>query len=187
MAFWDRIIGTRRAAEGTKVASADAFKLLAENSADVIFHFGSDLRAKYISPSAENLLGWTPEEIIDMGGSAAGNRHLHPDDESNVAEAIRRQFAGEVAELKIEFRMLHKDGSTVWVETNCRSIVDTSGQTTDLVLSMRDISQKKQLEFELAKLASTDALTGLANRRTFDEVLAREWGELQGCRTACRC
>jgi diguanylate cyclase (GGDEF)-like protein/PAS domain S-box-containing protein len=175
MVFWRRIIGREPAPAPVGASGDDAFRLLAENSADVIFRFGTDLRAKYISPSAQNLLGWTPEEIREMGGSAAGSKHLHPDDQGKVSEAIARHLSGEADELKTEFRMLHRDGSTVWVETNCRSLKDETGRTTDLILTMRDISLKKELEFQLAQLARTDALTGLANRRAFDETLTREW------------
>lgn len=175
MAFWSRITGKERASAAVSSVNVDAFRILAENSADVIFHFGADLRAKYISPSAQNLLGWTREEIMEMGGSAAGNKHVHPDDEPKVAAAVARHISGEVDELKIEFRMLHKNGSTVWVETNCRTLKDEAGRTTDLILMMRDISLKKELELELTKRASTDALTGIANRRAFDETLTREW------------
>jgi diguanylate cyclase (GGDEF)-like protein/PAS domain S-box-containing protein len=175
MSFWHRIVGKQAGRAPADPVGGDAFKVLADNSADVIFRFGADLRAKYISPSAQSLLGWTPREITEMGGSAAVNKHVHPEDAGKVTEAVGRHLSGEVDELKIEFRMLHRSGSPVWVETNCRSLKDRSGKTTDLILTMRDISLKKELEFELAKLASTDGLTGLANRRTFDETLTREW------------
>jgi diguanylate cyclase (GGDEF)-like protein/PAS domain S-box-containing protein len=155
----------------------NAFRKLAENSADVIFHFGLDLKARYISPSAEQLLGWTPREIKELGGEANSNTLLHPEDAPKVAEAISRHLRGEIDELKLEFRMIRKDGVAVWVETNCRTVRDSeTGHPSDLILTMRDISLKKAVEAELSELARRDGLTGLANRRAFDEALKREWG-----------
>lgn len=171
MHLFDRWRG-RGAAPGRQ---EDEFRLLAENSADVLFHFGPDLKALYISPSAKHLLGWTAKEIMEQGGEAGSNYLLYPDDQPAVARALTRHFSGEVDELKLEFRVVHRDGSPVWVETNCRTVRDAAGVPVGVVLSMRDISLKKKIEVELSELARTDGLTGLANRRTFDDVLAREW------------
>lgn len=153
-----------------------AFRILAENSADVIFHFGLDMKARYISPSSEQLLGWTPKEIMAGGGEAGANALLHPEDQPLVAAAVSRHLSGAIDELLLEFRMIRRDGTPVWVETNCRTVRDpVSGRPSDLVLTMRDISIKKTLEAELSALARKDGLTGLANRRAFDEFLSREW------------
>ena len=181
MGFWHRYFNKRdRSVRG----SDQAFRVLAENTADAIFHFGADLKVKYISPSVANLYGRNPEEIVALGGTAASNNLVHPDDASTVSAAIGRHLSGDVTELKLDFRIIHKDGTPIWVETNCRSLLNPAGKVTDLILTMRDISEKKDLQFKLAELASTDSLTGLANRRTFDETLDREWARTlrtQGC------
>jgi diguanylate cyclase (GGDEF)-like protein len=71
--------------------------------------------------------------------------------------------------------MRKKDGSIAWIETNSRPIRDsTTGGTTGFVLVMRDITEHQTLEDRLAVLALTDQLTGLSNRRAFDEALERE-------------
>jgi diguanylate cyclase (GGDEF)-like protein len=62
------------------------------------------------------------------------------------------------------------------VESNTRLVRDpATGAPSDLVLTLRDISLKKQIETELAALARTDGLTGVANRRAFDDLLDSEW------------
>jgi len=171
-----RLFG-RRLPEPGRSRSEEALRILAENSADVIFHFGLDLKARYISPSSEQLLGWTPKDIFATGSDAGANDLLHPDDQPLVSAALARHLAGEIDELKLDFRMIRRDGSAVWVETNCRTVRDpATGQPSDLILTMRDISHKKALEIELSKLARTDGLTDLPNRRAFDEALTREWG-----------
>jgi len=158
-----------------KPQRVDGYRILAENSADVIFHFGMDMKARYISPSSLGLLGWTPKEIMATNSEAGANDLLHPEDQPLVAAALGRHISGEVDELKLEFRMIRRDGSPIWVETNCRTVRDPAGRPSDLVLTMRDISLKKAIESELSDLARSDGLTGVANRRAFDEALNREW------------
>ena len=157
-------------------SAEEAYRLLAENCLDVVFRFGADGKAKYISPSAERLYGCSRKELMQMGGSAGENPFLHPDDQPMVAKAIARHFSGEVEEMRLQFRILRADRTPVWVETNGRTVMDpASGRPTDLVLTMRDISERKALEDQLASMARSDALTGLANRRRFDEALDAEW------------
>jgi DNA replication and repair protein RecF len=115
-----------------------------------------------------------------MGGDASSNRFLHPDDQPMVSAAIRRHFEGELDEVKLEFRVINRGGETFWVQTNCSTVVDSSGRVTDIVFTMRDISEIKALEEELKEQARTDGLTKLANRKAFDEALDREWRRTLG-------
>ncbi len=154
----------------------ESLRMLAENSGDVIFRFGVDGKARYISPSVERLFGCTPKEIYEMGGTIVSNGFLHEDDIPLVAGAVRRHFAGDLPEVKLEFRVISRDGAMCWVETNCSTIKDPqTGSPTDIIFTMRDISEKKALHEQLSAEARTDGLTGVANRRAFDEVLEREW------------
>jgi diguanylate cyclase (GGDEF)-like protein len=100
---------------------------------------------------------------------------LHPDDTASVAAAVNAHFHGDLDEVKLEFRIIHRSGEPIWVQTNCSTVYDDNGRPTDIIFTMRDISERKALEIALEKLAHTDGLTGLANRRAFDETLEREW------------
>ena len=163
-------------AEPTQPEKEKTFRLLAEHSPDVIFRFGIDGRAYYISPSAERLFGCPPREMFKRGGNVVGNGFIHPDDKLLIADTVTKHFGGTLSECRLEFRILRIDGTPVWVETNCSTVIDsTTGQPTDIVFTMRDISKRKGEQAQLAALAHTDCLTGLANRRAFDEKLEREW------------
>jgi len=80
-------------------------------------------------------------------------------------------------------RIRHRDGRWIWVETDMRVLKDAqSGEVSGIVGALRDISARKEIEDQLSRanqrlaaLADRDWLTGLANRRVFDDALFREW------------
>lgn len=153
------------------------FRMLAENSGDVIMQLGPDTKARYVSPSCTRLLGWLPEEMVGHGPEV----FVPPEHLQNIAAAAALLLAGadEGEPLAIEIR--RKDGKTVWVETKARIVRDPlTGVPGDFVLIVRDITERKRLEEQLRSLAMTDGLTGLANRRAFDETLDREWRRTVG-------
>ena len=149
------------------------FQSLAENSADMICMVGlEDLVMHYVSPSCEQVLGWTPQEMIGKGPDV----FVLPEDIPIVAEAQKRLFTQGRDESAPIIRMRKKDGTFAWMETNARVVKDgKTGEPTGVVIVMRNITERKLREEELEAMALRDSLTGLANRRMFDQVLEREW------------
>ena len=159
----------------------ESLKLLAENCGDVIFRFGADGQARYISPSVERLYGCTLSEIYAMGGNVVENGFIYDEDREKVASAVRGHLSGHLPHVKLEFRIKRRDGAVIWVETNCSTILDPrTGRPTDIVFTMRDIHEKKILEAQLEAFARKDGLTGIANRRSFDESIEKEWRRALG-------
>lgn len=142
------------------------YQFLAEHSVDIICRAGLDRAFTYVSPSSVQILGWDPVEMIGR-----------PVDDFILAEDMPILFAAIAAEKgTAQFRMRKKDGSLAWMENRARLVRDpATGKARGFVVSMRDISERKMYEEKLASLALTDGLTGLANRRAFDEALDREW------------
>jgi diguanylate cyclase (GGDEF)-like protein/PAS domain S-box-containing protein len=148
------------------------FERLAEYSADVICRSGVDMRWRYVSPSSVAVLGWTPEEMINMEAFAL----VYPEDLPELIATATRNFAPGVEPDRAAVRMRKKDGALVWIEFTARVIRDpATGEADEAVVTMRDISERKALEEKLSAQALTDSLTELANRRAFDEALNREW------------
>lgn len=144
------------------------FRALTEHSGDIILQVGRDLTLKYASPSAEAIVGWTPEELLDHQMDL-----LDPGDMPRIEASMLRLAAGARSE-RLAYRFKRKDGSWAWLEGNARFIGD--GETVgDMVVVVRDVSERKRLEDELGDLAFRDQLTGIANRRKFDEALDDEW------------
>jgi diguanylate cyclase (GGDEF)-like protein/PAS domain S-box-containing protein len=156
-------------------AAEERYRLVAEYSSDIILAVESGSIA-YASPALTELLGWQASEVL--GGPLI--RFCHPDDIASVADALRALRGQPEADYRA--RALHRDGSYVWVEARARRLPGDDDPTkAKLVLNLRGIAARKAVEEELERakvrleeLATTDALTRLANRRKLDEVLALE-------------
>jgi diguanylate cyclase (GGDEF)-like protein/PAS domain S-box-containing protein len=169
LAFVVRQEFVRRArAEAVTRQSEAQYRLLAENATDLIIRVDRDLVRRYVSPASLAMLGLEPAEMV--GQRTRGI--IHPDDwptvEQMVAEA---RITGKPAEAI--YRLQHKSGAYVWVEGRYSFVAEDEG----FIVVLRDISTRKSAELklaaahaELAKQANTDGLTGLANRRCFDEA-----------------
>lgn len=154
------------------IRDRDDFKFLMENSADVICLCSVDMTLRYASPSCERVLGWTPEEMV----GASPLMLVYPEDIPLVEASAKRDLERVGQEVPLTVRMVKKDGSLIWIENNPRLVRDAvTGEPLEWVLVMRDVSEYKRLEERLGAQALTDGLTGLANRRAFDEALEREW------------
>ncbi len=154
------------------------FRLLAENSSDVVCQVDAAGVNLYVSPAMERLLGWRPEEIIGRNGLEL----VHPEDHSILHEAQLRLAKGEEESTAL-CRYRRPDNSWVWVEGRARMLLASETRATPCcIVVLRDATERKQAEQSLRaaldrleQMANTDALTGLANRRHFDECMRGEW------------
>jgi diguanylate cyclase (GGDEF)-like protein/PAS domain S-box-containing protein len=148
------------------------FKQLTENSADIIGRLSPDLAIIYISPSVLNILGWTPDELVGRGPDWL----IFPGDLPLMLAGHAHSLTQPPVSRPVALRMRRKDGTFTWVEVNARVVRDpATSEVTETVVVIRDITERKAREEDLMTQALTDSLTGLANRRAFDEALEREW------------
>lgn len=143
------------------------FQLISENAADMIAVVDSNGKRLYNSPAYQKVLGYSQEE---MAGSSLDQ--IHPDDQALVvgaAEKARITGRGE----RLEYRIRHKDGSWLVLESTASVIRGSNDEAEGLVIVNRDITDRKRAEELLAHSAFHDGLTNLANRTLFLDRLGR--------------
>lgn len=145
------------------------YRLLADNSSDLVLNVEPDGVIVYASPSAVRLGGFAPDELI---GRVAIDL-VHPKDRGIVLRAHRQVMDDPAGIVSAEYRVPTAWGEDRWFESRTRAVRDEDGNVTGQVSAMRDVTDRKAVEVELAHAASTDPLTGLPNRRVFDAALER--------------
>jgi diguanylate cyclase (GGDEF)-like protein/PAS domain S-box-containing protein len=148
------------------------FRVLAEGSSDMVTRIGLDERVHYASPSSVRIVGWRSDQLVGAPALAGVN----PEDLPRVEETVVALRRGELEETRVAYRTRHRVRSEIWVESTLRVTRTVSGEIDGVVAITRDVTQQKNLEGRLETLATEDGLTGLANRRGFDERLLEEWG-----------
>ena len=132
----------------------------------------------YIGPQIESLLGWTPASWLSVDDWV---ERMHPDDRDAVVNFCVSQSESGV-DHEADYRALTCDGGYVWIR-DVVHVIRNGNEVEALVGFMFDISERKKNEEELLRLqreleefSYRDGLTGVSNRRMFDQVLVREWG-----------
>ena len=154
------------------------YRLLAENSRDIVLLSDLEGQRLYVSPAVTDLLGWSPEEWNNQNSSDL----MHPDDVAPFRRMLKELLHGQDRRTFC-YRTRHKNGKYVHMEASVRALQDDiTGKPTAFVANVRDVSQRVDAERKLAlayeqmqEQAHKDGLTGLANRRRFDESLDAEW------------
>ena len=154
------------------------YRLLANNIADIIILIDARSLLRYVSRSAEPVLGLRPKDLV---GKSCFDL-VHPDDRESVQQATAR-LRGIDSVSTVVFRHYRGDGTLAWVESKFKLATEPSDPArTEFLCVIRDVTERKRMEDELiqlnrrlTQLAATDGLTGLTNRRTFDGFLRREY------------
>jgi PAS domain S-box-containing protein len=136
------VIARQRRLLRDMAASEERFRVIAVNSIDVITVTDERGAWTYLSPSVTEMLGWTPAELIGRDGL----EHVHPEDAALYAHGIELLRKGREV-LTGSFRMRHRDGRYIWVETISRPLrAAASTGSIGWVSNTRDISARKRVE-----------------------------------------
>ncbi|WP_394233489.1 diguanylate cyclase domain-containing protein [Niallia oryzisoli] len=144
----------------------DKYIVLAESSLIGTYTL-IDGKIKYANQQFIEMTGYAKEELIGMSILDL----VHPDDLPVVMESIRRKLDREDKTSRIEVRGIKKDQSMYDIEIY-GTIILKDGQA-QIIGSMLDITERKRSEILLRDLAFKDMLTGLPNRRQFEENFHR--------------
>ncbi|WP_298956370.1 ATP-binding protein [uncultured Methylobacterium sp.] len=153
-----------REAAGRLAAEEARYRLLAENTSELIVLADEDGRCAYVSPAVERLLGYGPEAF-----AAAPLRLVHPDDRPAL-RAVRR-LGPEVSQVTVVCRARRRRGGLVWLEGVVRRVPAAPGGPT-LLATFRDVSERQRqardleearIAAERASQAKTDFLAAMSH------------------------
>jgi diguanylate cyclase (GGDEF)-like protein/PAS domain S-box-containing protein len=148
------------------------FRLLAETSSDLVTRIALDETLLYVSPSAARVVGWEASQLIGTPALAG----VHAEDLARIRAIVARLKDGSLTETRVLYRSRHRERGIIWIESSLRVTRESNSGSIDGVVAItRDMTEQADLQARLADLASTDALTRLPNRRTFDDRLDAAW------------
>ncbi|GGF12465.1 hypothetical protein GCM10010954_08960 [Halobacillus andaensis] len=142
------------------------YRLIADFSQDLIKIIDREGYIQYASPSHWHVIGYTSEEMVGYHYAD----YVHEED-IDIVQENALSYLQHSSELRYEVRMRKSNGTFLWVETRLTPVKDEKGYYTKVVASSREITKRKRAEEKLKQMAYTDHLTGLTNRRVFDDQL----------------
>ncbi len=155
----------------SRLAAQEAhFRSLVVGSTDVTVVLDGDLVVRWQSPAAARQLGLSDQEVVGRPFVSM----VHPDDADEAALRLRDAIGRDGGNL-VEARM--RDGFGAWRDTEW-SLSDqrASPAVGGLVVHVRDVSERKELERTLHRTANVDQLTGLPNRGELRRAMAAQGG-----------
>ena len=149
---------------------SDFHRLLLEDLTDIVGRLSADGTILYVSPAVSTVLGYKSKELIGTNGL---DSLIHPDDLQRIRLKIMEVLENENHYDRIEFRMLRKDGSYIWVESTGRLRQTADNQSFDIIFVTREITERKQLEKFLRK-SNTELEKKVQERTSELEKINRE-------------
>jgi diguanylate cyclase (GGDEF)-like protein/PAS domain S-box-containing protein len=175
----------------------ERFELFVQATGDGIWDWNLSDNKFYFSSRWKSMLGFADDEFV--GSFVEWQNLVHPEDLGKLLMMWSKCTEGETS-YTIEYRIKNKSGYYIWVASRAIALIDENGDVYRLAGSHTDITEKKEAELKLLnhqkyleaeiaastaeleqankllrELASIDGLTGLNNRRAFDEAIKREW------------
>jgi PAS domain S-box-containing protein len=134
----------RKQAEEVLRGSEERYRLLADNTLDVIWKLDFNLKFTYSNPAVFDMLGFTPEEWM-------GTRlpeHCSPEEMQKIQRLITQEIENPKKHTGVVFEtsFFTKNGEEIPCEINARILFDENGRPTELQGSTRDITERKQAE-----------------------------------------
>jgi len=161
-----RDISERKVMEEALIRSEEKYRLIADNMTDLVSIIGVDGVIKYVSPSYFPVLGFP----VDSYEGTTAFHNVHPEDLSSAHEAFNLIFSTKGSG-NLEFRLKHKTKDWKWVEAKGSFFIDEEHGSEFLLIVAREIGERKLLREKLKAMAFHDELTGLPNRRLFQEKM----------------
>ncbi len=129
--------------------TAVVFRLLTDHASDMIVRSDLDLTRHYVSAACREIFGYSAEEMLGENIMDI----IHPDD-APAMEATQRALAAGQDRATSVYRARHKAGHWVWLESRAALVRDASGQPSELVSIVRDVTAAREAASREAEAAS---------------------------------
>ena len=143
-------------------------KAMIANISDIIAIHDSDGVVKYVSPNIEKWFGWNYEDLL----GADSIKVVHPDDRERFLDIFNEILQGDNFESVVEFKFQCKNGEYKEVEARGVNLFYNS-DIKGVLWNLNDITIRKAAQEEIVYLSYHDKLTGLYNRRFYEEEIRR--------------
>ena len=170
-------ITQRKLSEKQLKESEENFRLLVQNSADIITVFGADGTIQYQSESVYRILGYSPSETV--GKNIFFDSFVHPEDRSLKEAMFKRALATPQENIMAEFRLRHKNGTYRIIEAVCINQLNDL-RIRGIVANYRDVTEKRKLEKqkeEFIGIASHELKTPVTSIKAYTEILREKFRE----------
>ncbi|KQS00267.1 hypothetical protein ASG12_04855 [Williamsia sp. Leaf354] len=162
-----REVTARVEAEQARDAAVEVFRTVMESSPIGMALRDLDGRIRRTNAALQEMLGVTDDDLV---GTTLLDR-VDGDDRAAVDGALAALVAGDDGRTGYEARFGLPDGSTVWVQSTSVMLRAFDGSSSTVLEQLHDVTARKMAEAELERRASSDPLTGLANRARFTDLL----------------
>ncbi len=122
------------------------YKMMADNSTDIISTHNIDGTFKFLSPSCEAILGYNQKELI---GKNPNDFYLSED--SNKVNESLQIVSNSLTPFTVEYRFKRKDGSIIWLETTSKQMTNSPGSQKEIICVSREITERKIIENALVE------------------------------------
>ncbi|GLB62082.1 ATP-binding protein [Cytobacillus sp. NCCP-133] len=136
-----RNFNEKKSMEKTLQESEFKYRIIAENTSDLIAVMDRDLTLSYLSPSHEFVLGYEVPELKEMDVNVI----IHPE-EADIFLANLEKIFEDNEEMSMEFRLQHQKGHWIEFESRCMPVEGKNGVIEHIVMISRDISERKKAE-----------------------------------------
>jgi diguanylate cyclase (GGDEF)-like protein/PAS domain S-box-containing protein len=164
-------ISVRKRAELQLSEEKEKAQVTLQSIGDAVITADADGRVEYLNPVAEELTGWETREAAGRPVAEVFRVVSETTREPVDSPILRCLLEGRVVEISEPSLLINRRGQEISIQDSAAPIRDRTGRLIGVVMVFHDVSQERHLQRALTYQATHDALTGLINRREFEQRL----------------